>query len=480
MKGNIVQQLTLYKYRYKVGFGLFFIALIFLTTFAITSVPHGLSEAEMNSAAAAGQLSLHNFKPEMIIDLPYHGLQKLSMWLFNVSTLSIRLPSIVLAIASGTMLVLMLRRWFSDNIAIVSGIMAISTVLFLAIARSGSPMIMGVFLTLVLLLAATRILHAEKWTLLWKIYAIVAIILSLYSPLGIYPVIIYFIAAILHPRVRLLIRKLAWWQIAIGIISALLIASPLIIAALHDSSITTRLLGFDASWHPMAAFSAIGNALFGLREGVYAGYMTPAITMVGMLIVAMGFAKTIVEFHSARSYLILSWLVILTPLILLEPSRLYMLFAPLVLLMAIGTETLIREWYRLFPRNPYARMTALIPLTILIGGLVFTTADRYFLANRYDSQIVYSYDQQFEAVRHAVNQRSAHNMNLVVAPDQYDFYQLLAREYDNLNVTIEPSTDYNSLIMTRQAFAAGPDEVPTSIVTNGQSHQSLMLRIYEK
>lgn len=484
MKSSLVQKLTLYRYRYILGYGLFFVILVYLVSFAISTIPSGLSVAEMQSVASAGQLNWGQFSPSQVIDLPYHALQWLSINFLNLSTFSVRLPSVILALASGAILVLMLRRWFRDNIAIISGLMAISTVLFLTIARSGSPMIMSVFLTLLLLLAATRILHAKKRTLPWKIVACAAVALSLYSPLGIYPVLVYAAAGVLHPKVRLILRKMKPWKLIISALVAVLIATPLVWAVFRDSSVAITILGLNETWAPMESLRSIGSALFGLTEGVFAGYMTPVITMAGMIIIILGFLKTCVEFHSARSYLVLSWLVVLAPLLILDPTKLYMLFAPLVLLSAIGTETLIREWYKLFPRNPYARITGLIPLIILIGGLVYTTADRYFLANQYDAQIVYTYNQEFEAVRNAVNERSAHQINLVVAPTEVNFYNVLAQEYGGLSVTVTPNKDYDTLIITRDGYKLWNVDksnlVPKQIVTNGRSMDALMLRIYEK
>ena len=43
-------------------------------------------------------------------------------------------------------------------------------------------------------------------------------------------------------------------------------------------------------------------------------------------------------------------------LALFNPDKLLICLVPAYLYMAIGIETLIGEWYRLFPRNPYARL----------------------------------------------------------------------------------------------------------------------------
>ncbi len=48
------------------------------------------------------------------------------------------------------------------------------------------------------------------------------------------------------------------------------------------------------------------------------------------------------------------------PVILINPIFTSVTFVPIVLLLAAGLTSLIGYWYRLFPRNPYARVAGLI------------------------------------------------------------------------------------------------------------------------
>ena len=74
-----VTDYALYRWRYKIGY--LFIALTILLIIAIAAlyVPGGLRQGEMQSAITSGGLSLQSLDPEMVINLPYHALQRLSI-----------------------------------------------------------------------------------------------------------------------------------------------------------------------------------------------------------------------------------------------------------------------------------------------------------------------------------------------------------------------------------------------------------------
>lgn len=479
MKSDLARKLTLYNYRYWIGYGTFFLILLILTCFAISSLPNGLSSSELGSATTSGQLNLRHLAPSDVVNLPYHVLQSFSIRLFGLTDFAIRLPSVILAFLSGGVMVLMLRRWSRDNIAIVAGLMSISSVLFLTIARSGSPMIMSIFLTLVALLAAAEIARGARRTLPWKIVAGIAVALLLYTPFGIYPVAAFAIAGVLHPKIRLVFLRRKPWRWLIGAAGGLLTMIPLGWAIWRQPEILTQLLGWGRTWQPGESFLGLGNALFGTHEKAFYGFLTPAISMVSMLIIITGLLKIGREWHSARSFLILPWLLIILPMVIYNPNALYMLFVPFALLTAVGTETIVREWYKLFPKNPYARATALVPLAVLIGGLVYATINRYYMSNTYFSAIVSEFSQEPTAVRRAVNDRSAQKINLVVTKDQLDFYRLLEREYPNLTVTTEPAGKPDSLIVAGTSSGISK-QAPYRLVTSSRATDSLLLKIYEK
>lgn len=98
-----------------------FVGLIIAIVVAIASiyVPEHPGSGEMNSALQSGALSVESLDPLMVIDLPYHILQRLSFMAFGVSIVSIKLPSILLGLATILGVYLLVRTWFRRNVAVL-------------------------------------------------------------------------------------------------------------------------------------------------------------------------------------------------------------------------------------------------------------------------------------------------------------------------------------------------------------------------
>jgi hypothetical protein len=181
--------------------------------------------------------------------------------------------------------------------------------------------------------------------------------------------------------------------------------------------------------------------------------------------------------------MLLIWLALLIPVLLLNPSALPMVLTPAALIMAIGIETLIREWYGLFPRNPYARIAALLPLTILLASVVITNIERYYYGNHYTIDKTSAFHAELPAVRTTLDQNIVNkSSNLIVPEQQTAFYDILRREYGQLKVSShvgDSSTKANLIVI-----ASSPEQpiglVPHRITTNDLTENSVLLRVYNR
>ncbi|HMH69808.1 MAG TPA: glycosyltransferase family 39 protein [Candidatus Saccharimonadales bacterium] len=169
--GKQITEYLLYRWRYLLGYGVIAISLIGLLIVAGVFIPGALTQAEMNSVvmSKAISFSLDSFDVNSIINLPYHLLQRASLDLFGVSLLSIKLPSLLLGFLSALGMLMLLRMWFKQNVAVLTAILVITTGQFLFIAQSGSPSIMYVFCSIWLLVSAMMISRRAKFSGLWKI-----------------------------------------------------------------------------------------------------------------------------------------------------------------------------------------------------------------------------------------------------------------------------------------------------------------------
>ena len=145
MKKITISKLFLYRYRFVIGYvvlGLAFVGLLIgLPMIAQT----GLSNAEIESATSSYYLGRNGILNGDLVDLPYRVLQKFSIMLFGLTAYAIKLPSIIMGLLLGFLLILLLNRWFKSNVSLLASCLIILSTPFLFLAGSGTPLIMVVF-----------------------------------------------------------------------------------------------------------------------------------------------------------------------------------------------------------------------------------------------------------------------------------------------------------------------------------------------
>ena len=145
VKKIVISKLFLYRYRFIIGFFLLALAYLGLLLWLPLLSPSGLSESEMISVAHSYALEPASILHGDIINLPYRALQKFSIMIFGLNIYSVKLPSVIIGIFLGLLLILLLNRWFKTNVALMASILAVLSGSFLYLAGSGTPLIMLVF-----------------------------------------------------------------------------------------------------------------------------------------------------------------------------------------------------------------------------------------------------------------------------------------------------------------------------------------------
>lgn len=485
MKPSILRELTLYRFRYVISYGLLAILTTAVLLVSIGDVPNGLRDAEMNSAVASNSLNLSAPRAEDVVNLPYHLLQKLSISVGGLSPLSVRLPSVVLGLIACAAIAVTLHLWFRQNIATMALLLAATSTPFIAISRVGTAGVLYMLLLVLIMLSAALLTTRKRGVFVWKLLAVAAGLLLLYMPLGIYAIIAMMIAGILHPHVRYQIKRTAWWQyIIIALLAAALLA-PIILASMNEPATLIRLLGMselqsklqpDALW---ASIKEVAKTLGYFNRPSVGSVIAPYLTLTFLLFVAFGLTRTIMDRHAARSYLLHLWLIISIPLLILNPTSFSLLFVPCVFLMAIGLETFMREWYTVFPRNPYARIGALIPVSLIILGLISASTSQYFYGFYYaDTRAIYRPE-----LRSVTSVLKPHiQTRLVVPTEQVAFYDILRSRYPQLSVsdasTADASTSRELVVLSSSGYSASGQ--PGRIVASSHRHDAVMLRIYDR
>ncbi len=465
----------LYRWRYVIGYTFIALLLAALLFFAGLYLPGGLSEAEKLSVVRSASLSLSDPSTLAIQNLPYYAFQSGIFAVFGVSLFTIKLPSLILALLSAVGFILLLRRWFKPNIAVLASLIAITTGQFLFIAQSGTPSILYVFWPVVLLLLGTQVTRVKKLRLLWKVLFVITAALSLYTPLGIYPLIAVVLAIIFHPHLRNVVRRLSKVRLTIVSIIFLALITPLVWLTIQSPQLALTLIGITPSVFPIDLGENIVTILrqyFLFWHPSVTEVMTPVFGLGSAILITLGLYRLIRTRETTRSYLIIFWIICLMPVLLINPAFTTVTFVPSMLMLAAGLTSLIGYWYRLFPLNPYARISGLIPIVILVGALITTGVARYVYGYHYSPQVAPLFTADLKLLPEDTRQ-------LVVSEAEYPFYSAVAQYREDIDAVKTPTAD--SIVVTRDARQQVNSEFKvTRIITSPRSQEADRLYVMQR
>ena len=473
MVAKDITKFLIYRWRYILGYSLVGLLLVGLLVFAGLYVPGGISPEEMRAAVRSDSIDFSNPAGFAIANLPYYLLQTGIFNLFGVHNFTIKLPSLIIALFSAVGLILLLRRWFRPNIAVLTSLLAVTTGQFLFVAQNGSPGIMYIFWPIALLLVGTQITRAKRGRLLWKLLFAASAALSLYTPLSIYPLVAIGLAIILHPHLRNILRRLSKVKIAAGVVISAIILTPLVLAINADPQLGLSLLGIPTTWPPDIAANVVTllRQYFLFWQPSTTTLMTPVFGLGSALLISLGLYRLILTRETTRSYLIIIWILCLTPILIINPIFTSVTFVPAVLLLAAGLTSLITHWYRLFPLNPYARVAGLLPLIVLVFTLVGSGLDRYMYGYHYEPTTASNFSRDLKLI-------PKDTTRLVVSDDELAFYTVVAKHRDGLTVSTRPNVD--GFTATRDARRTIDGYAIDRIITTTFSQDSDRLYVYKK
>lgn len=493
MTKDTVKDYTLYKLRFWIGYGALTALLIGLLAFAALYVPGGFTLAEQASALRSASLSLSHPETLLVADLPYHALQKLSIHLLGLSKLSVTLPSIIFGLLSAVGIVLVLSRRFSRTVGILAGGIVTVSAFFISLAATGTPDIMMVFWPIALLTVATygvrhKTLHPAAVYLGSTIAG-----LSLFTPFSIYILFALLIGGLLHPHIRYLFRKTPTKALWMGSMVIAVSLACIAYGVYRNPSLIGELLYKSSHFSTdiLANITLLGMQLidFSSQSTATTGLLAPVFGLSALTLAGVGLYSLLYWRHSVVSYIIFSWTLLLLPVLILNPTSLALLIVPLTFLVAAGSSFLLRYWYKLFPRNPYARVFALVPITILFACVIVSGSIRYFYAFHYYAPLANASSHDTTLIAREL--RSLPSATVLVAPSEQPWYRLYLDSHHMNNVTlidtsktIRRTSDTplnNNIIATKASDITATSLRPAKIVAwsnfNGDSDR---LYIYKK
>lgn len=484
MKAHVTDY-SLYRWRYTIGYLVIALVTICILSVAVLYVPGALRQGEMDTAVRTGELSAKSLTPAMVVDLPYHILQRVIFMALGVTTLTIKLPSVVLGIGTTIGIFLLVKSWFRRNVAILVTVLAITTTQFLYLIQDGTPSIMYSFVTIWLLVAATHITRGTLFNTFWKVDTCVLMAISLYSPLGGYLVIAMAITASFHPHIRYVLRRISPLRLALAAVLGLLSIAPLVYAAIIDHSVASALLGLPTGTLNLKHnLLTVGQDLFGFFSTSNNYILRPLYSLGVFLLMLLGLYKLVTVKYTARSYTVLILGTLMVPLVILNPDHVTSLYPLAVLMIAMGIATLIVNWYKLFPRNPYARVAGLLPLSVFVVGMMFSGVMRYMNNYIYSPNVLSHYTNDLRLVERelAARHTDAKTTRLVTSNTQEPFYALVAHYDKRFAATTGYENAPEQLIVMRDANRS---TLPTGytlerIITSRKATDADRLYIYTR
>lgn len=264
---------------------------------------------------------------------------------------------------------------------------------------------------------------------------------------------------------------------------SLVLVSPLVYLISRDPAIALQLLGLPAAWPPDLTENAktVLQQYLNFMNPQSGTLMTPILGLGSTLLIALGIWRLAKIRYTARSYTLVAWVILIIPILLLNPTFTTVAFVPMLILMASGLEFLLRSWYSMFPRNPYARFVGMVPLVILVGGLVISGLNRYFYGYRHDPLTASQFSTDLTLFEQKVRMNKP--TTLVVASEEQPFYNAVASlsksAEGTLTVTItSPVSPEGQLVATHKGSKKVGRPID-KIITSATSQDSDRFYIYK-
>lgn len=473
-----ISKLFLYRFRFHIGYIILGIAFIALLLFMPKIAPNGLSNAEIESATVSYNTHLDIITTGNIVDLPYHLLQKTSIKFFGLNNYAIKLPSIIIGILLGFLLILLLNRWFKSNVALLSSILTVLSVPFLWLAGSGTPLIMLVFWPTLLLWLGSKIQGVKRPRPLYCFVFAFALLFSVFTPYLPYLALFILLFALFNPHLRFTIKNLPKIPLIITFLIVLGGLSLIILNMLNRSDVLIELLfakdfNLNDFWPNLKQAFTPYFSWNGHLEGVFLSPLinlaTTAIAIIGVLSTSRGFlaSRNSIAFYFTLFAIFLSGF---------NPNSAMLVILPLAILIAHGLRYILEKWYGLFPENPYARIFGILPISIFLGVIIFSDLSHYIEGYRYNSSVTNYFSNDLSIINKTIEE----NATLLISQDnpKLGFYQIL-QDTKNIIVINDVPANFNEPLYSLEKLEKEPQNLVLSrIITSPKTENSDIIYLY--
>lgn len=482
MKKITISRLFLYKHRYGIGYALLFLAFVALVFLTPLLSPDGLSNAEMESAVTSHSVTFESVMSGNIVDLPYHLLQKISISLLGLSAYTIKLPSIVIGLILGILLILLLNRWFKNNVAIISSVLTVLSAPFLYLAGSGTPLIMLVFWPTLLLWLGSKINGKKLKKTFYAFLFALFLILSLFTPYMVYFAIFSVLYALVHPHLRYMIKTLPKIPFVLASLAVLGIIGYLGYELIkYPATLEELFFMHDFSWGTfLANIKDAFLPFFSWASNIESVFLAPMIGLASLALAITGLISTAKGFFASRNSIASLFIVFTIIISGFKTDSAVLIIIPLAILTAHGIRYILEKWYGLFPENPYARVFGLIPIGIFLGLIIIGSFMHYVFGYRYNPIVANEFQDDLALIHQNIEPGT--EILITGGTLEYDFYKILEEKEGYIVTSNTPSSSDKDRVKKVATLGKWPARLPfnlSRIITSSKSTNSDRIYLYE-
>lgn len=356
-----------------------------------------LSALTMNRLSVSELSTKHNlyinspwWKSTAAIYGPYYTLLH-ATFAINHSLLAFRLASVIAGLLSTLLVYWLITQWHGYRIALLGSLTYLSSFGFLVLSRQASPISTELLMPLALLFAIT-IINKKK-----HLYSLLALIViaagSLYIPAAIWLIIAMVILA--YPDIKeVYLNQNSKTKLGLIVFNLILIF-PLVFSLIRHFSIHRLVtwLGYGLNGRLSALISFARNISYSfldlfirstnLKPTLSLGHL-PLLPVIESLIIVIGI---IFYFRHLANKRWRNWLILVILTFIISGFGVLSVFTLLPLMafaFATGLAYTLREWYAVFPINPFARYTGLALMSLVVLFNCYYSARSYYVAWSYD------------------------------------------------------------------------------------------------
>ena len=427
----------------------------------------------MNSAVNSYALNYDAPLNGDLVDLPYRVLQKISIMIFGLTPYAVKLPSMIVGLILGVLLILVLNRWFQNNVSLLASCLVVLSTPFLFLAGSGTPLIMIVFWPTLLLWLGSKIQGEKKPKPMYSFWFAVALLLAIFTPYMMYFAAFCVLFVFLQPHLRFIVKSLPKIPLAlVGLIIAGGVAALIMNMVSHPETVMELL--FAEGMEPGDFFPNILSGLtpvFTWRGEVESVFLAPLMSLPMLALALIGLFSTTKGFFASRNS-IASLLLVFTVVITgFNPEAVIFFILPLAILVAHGLKYVLEKWYGLFPENPYARVAAILPLTLLFGVILVPSLLQYVYGYHYNPAVVRHFNYDLSIIKQNLTDET------LVVNENYDFYKLLELSTD-IKVVGDTSEAETERVAVLRDEVADKKYILERIITSPLKENSDIIYLY--